>query len=62
MSRPENQTKCSFIDKKKHKDGVKVTVKLACVKDIVAAAAEYRKSFCESDQSANQERQQSLII
>ena len=61
MSRPENQTKCSFIDKKKHKDGVTVTVKLACVKDIVAAA-EYRKSFCESDQFAYQERQQSLMI
>ena len=38
-----------------------VTVKLACDKDIVAAA-EYRKSFCESDQSAYQERQQSLMI
>ena len=61
MSRAENQNKYSFIDKKKCKDGVMVTVKLACDKDIVAAA-EYRKSFCESDQSAYQERQQSLMI
>ena len=33
-----NQNKCLFIDKTKHKDGVTVTVKLACDKDIVAAA------------------------
>ena len=57
----KNQNKYSVIDKKKHKDGVTVTVKLACYKDIVAAA-EYSKSFSESDQSAYQELQQSLVI
>ena len=49
------------MDKKKHKNGVTVTVKLTCGKYIVAAA-EYNKSFCESDQSAYQERQQSPMI
>ena len=49
------------MNKKKHKNGVTVTVKLACGKYIVAAA-EYNKSFCESDQSAYQERQQSPMI
>ena len=49
------------IDKKKDKDGVTFTVKLACGKDTIAAA-EYRKSFRESDQSADQGRQQSLMI
>ena len=34
----KNQNKYSFIDKKKHNDGVTVTVKLACGKDIRAAA------------------------
>ena len=53
----KNQNKYSFIDKKKHEDGVTVTVKLARDKDIVAAA-EYSESFSESDQSAYQERQQ----
>ena len=57
----KNQNKYSVIDEKKHKDGVAVTVKLACYKDIVAAA-EYSKSFSESDQSAYQELQQSLVI
>ena len=38
-----------------------VTVKLAFGRDIIAVT-EYRKSFCESDQSAYQERQQSLMI
>ena len=47
------------LDKKKHEDGVTVTVKLACDKDIVAAA-EY--SFSESDQSAYQGRPQSPVI
>ena len=50
----KNQNKHSFIDKKIHKDGVTVTVKLACDKDIVASA-EYSESFSESDQSAYQE-------
>ena len=57
----KNQNKYWFIDKEKHKDGVTVTVKLTCGKDIVAAA-EYIKNFCESDQSAYQERQQSRMI
>ena len=57
----KNQNKYSFIDKKKHKDGVMVTVKLACDKDMVAAA-EYSKSFSESDQPPYQEPQQSLVI
>ena len=48
-----------LIDKKKHKDGVTVTVKLAC--DIVAAA-EYSESISENNQSAYQGRQQSLVI
>ena len=52
----KNQNKYSFIDRKKHKDGVTVTVNLACDKDIVAAA-EYNESFSESDQSAYQEHQ-----
>ena len=34
----KNQNKYSFIDKKKHKDGVTDTVKLTCGKDVVAAA------------------------
>ena len=50
----KNQNKHLFIDKKVHKDGVTVTVKLACDKDIVASA-EYSESFSESDQSAYQE-------
>ena len=50
-----------LIDKKKHKDGVTVTVKLAFDKDIVAAA-EYNESISESHQSAYQGRQQSLVI
>ena len=50
-----------IIDKRKHEDGVMVTVKLTCDKDM-AAAAEYSQSFSESDQSAYQERQQSLVI
>ena len=62
MSQPEKSKKHSFIDKKKNKDGVTVTVKLACDKDIVAAAAEYSKSFSESHQSVYQERQESLVI
>ena len=46
-----------FIDKKKHKDGVTVTVKLACAKDIdIVAAVEYNETFCEIDQSAYQVR------
>ena len=40
---------------------LRVTVKLACDKDIVAAA-EYSERFSESDQSTYQERQQSLVI
>ena len=46
----ENRKKYSCIDKKKQKDGVTITVKLACYKDIVAAS-EYSKSFSENDQS-----------
>ena len=45
----KNRNKYSFIDKKKHKDGATITLNLACNKDI-AAAAEYNKSFSESDQ------------
>ena len=55
----KNQNIYSFIDKKNHKDGVTVTVNLACGKDIVAAA-EYSEIFCERDQSVYQERQQSF--
>ena len=40
---------------------LRVTVKLACDKDIVTAA-EYSERFPESDQSTYQERQQSLVI
>ena len=50
------KNKYSFIDKKKLEDGVTVTVKLACDKDIVAAAA-YSECFSESDQSAYEQRQ-----
>ena len=50
-----------FIDKKKHKDGVTVTIKLACYKGMVAAT-EYSEIFSESVQSAYQKRQQSLVI
>ena len=57
----KNQNKYSLIDKKKHEDGVTVTEKLACDKDTVAAA-EYSESLFENDQSAYQERQQSLVI
>ena len=45
------------MDRKKHNDGVTVTVKLACG---IVAAAEYSVSF--SDQSGCQERQQLLVI
>ena len=45
------------MDKKKHEDGVTVTVKLACDKDTVVPA-KYSESFSESDQSTYQERQQ----
>ena len=41
------------IDKNKHEHGVRVSVKLACDKGIVAPA-EYSKSFSKSDQSAYQ--------
>ena len=47
--------------RKNTKIATKVTVKLACDKDIVAEA-EYSKSISESDQSAYQERRQSLVI
>ena len=57
----KNQNKHSFIDKKKQEDSVRVNVKLGCDKDIVGAA-EHSESFSESDQSAYQERQQSLVI
>ena len=43
-----------FKDKKKHKDGITVTVKLACDKDI-AAAAEYSEMLSETKKSAYQE-------
>ena len=43
----KNQNKFSIIDNRRHKDGVTVTIKLACDKDI--AAAEYSQSFSESD-------------
>ena len=43
------------------KKSVKVTVKLVCDKDIVAAI-EYSKSFSESDQPDYQERQKSLVV
>ena len=57
----KNQNKYSFIDKKKHEDGVTVTEKLAFDKD-TEVAAEYSESLFENDQSAYQERQQSLVI
>ena len=50
MSRPKRW----FIDNKKHKDSVTVTVKLACDKDVVAAA-EYSEMFSETKKSAYQE-------
>ena len=34
----KNQNKYLFVYMKKHEDGVMVNVKLACVKDVVAAA------------------------
>ena len=46
----KNQNKHSFIDKKKHEDGVTATIKLACDKDTVAVV-EYSESFSESDHS-----------
>ena len=55
MSRSEKSKQTLFIPKKKHENGVTVTVKLACDKDIVAAA-EYSENFSEGDQSAYQER------
>ena len=63
MSRSEKSKQTLFIPKKKHENGVTVTVKLACDKDIVAAA-EYSENFSEGegDQSACQERPQSLVI
>ena len=45
----------------KHEDGVTVTVKLVCDKDIIAAA-KYSENISESDESADQEPQQSLVI
>ena len=43
----KNQNNFLFTDKKKHKDGVMITIKLACDKDI--AVAEYSQSISESD-------------
>ena len=61
MSWPEKSKQTFwFVDKKKHKSGITVTVKMACDKDIVAG--EYNESFSEYDQSAYQECQQSLVI
>ena len=57
----KNQNKYSFINKKKHEDSVTVTVKLACDK-VIVVAAEYSKSFSESNQSTYQERQQSWFL
>ena len=54
-----------IIYKRKHEDDVTVTVKLACDKDIAAAAecpTEYSQSFSESAYSVSQECQQSLVI
>ena len=56
----KNQNKYLFIEKKKHEDGVTVTMKLICDKGRVAA--EYSESLSGCDQSAYQERQQSLVI
>ena len=50
----KNQNKHSFIDKKKHEDGVTAIIKLACDEDIVAVV-EYSASFSESDHSTEQE-------
>ena len=50
----KNGNKHSLKDKKKHKDSVTVTVKLACDKDIVAAA-EYSEILSEIKKSAYQE-------
>ena len=44
----KNQNKYLLIDKKKQENGGKVTVKLACDKNRVAAA-ECSQSFSESD-------------
>ena len=57
----KNQNKYSFINKKKHEDSVTVTVKLAYDK-VIVVAAEYSKSFSESNQSTYQERQQSWFL
>ena len=46
----KNQNKYSFIDKKKHEDGITVTIKLVCTDKV--PAAEYSENFSESDQSA----------
>ena len=60
MSRPK-KSKQIFVHRQGKTQRFTVTVKLACGKEIVAAA-EYSKSFCENDQCAYQERQQSLMI
>ena len=59
LKNKKEKTFC-FIDKKKREGDVKVTVKLACDKDI--EVAESSESFSEYDQSAYEERQQSLVI
>ena len=60
MSRPK-KSKQIFVHRQGKTQRFTVTVKLACGKEIVAAA-EYSKSFGENDQCAYQERQQSLMI
>ena len=55
MSHPEKSKQTFAHKQEKQKDSLTVTVKLACDKDIVAAA-EYSEIFSESGQSAYQEK------
>ena len=64
MSQPEKSIQ-RFVHRqeKKNEDSVTVTIKLVCGKNIdIVAAAGYSENFCESDQSAYQEHQRSLMI
>ena len=60
MSRPEKSKQISVHGQEKTRTWRHGYRKIGMYKDLVAA--EYSENFSESDQSAYQERQQSLVI
>ena len=61
MSRPEKSKQIFVHREEKTRRWHHGYRKISICKDVVAAA-EYSKNFSESDQTAYQERQQSLVI